>query len=150
MRRRFLWLVPAAAGAATLAAVGLAGPGGGTYTNVPAANQKAAGYAPASVLSPELRESPVDRYLLGLLAPRFGVRAERRTAESDDDEPIAADAQPEDPLASGGVKADSGWEGTPEERPPAVEQLVPSAFGLAARRSSTAAARAYCLAPSNA
>jgi len=77
----------------------------------------------------ELHDSPVDKYLLGLLAPRF-TATPRATADDDEDEPIAADAQPEDPLASASVAADSGWEGTPEERPPAVDQLVPSAFGL--------------------
>ena len=63
-------------------------------------------------------------------ASQLGPSDARPADGDDDEEPIAADAQPEDPLASGGVKADSGWEGTPEERPPAVDQLVPSAFGL--------------------
>jgi hypothetical protein len=60
MRRRIiLWmLLTAAAGAAT-AAVALAGGGGVNYTNLPAANVKAAGYAPSDVLSPELRQSLV-------------------------------------------------------------------------------------------
>jgi hypothetical protein len=54
MRRRILWMLPLAAAAAT-AAVALADSGGGTYTAVPA-QVKAAGYAPADVLSPELRQ----------------------------------------------------------------------------------------------
>jgi hypothetical protein len=60
MRRRvILWmLLTAAAGAAT-AAVAFAGGGGVNYTNLPAANVKAAGYAPSDVLSPELRQSLV-------------------------------------------------------------------------------------------
>src|SRR5437868_13805931 len=60
MRRRIiLWmLLTAAAGSAT-AAVAFAGGGGVNYTNVPAANVKAAGYVPSDVLSPELRQSLV-------------------------------------------------------------------------------------------
>ena len=57
MRRRILWLVPVAIAAASAAvAVAVANDGGQSYTNVPAANPKAAGYAPSSVLSPELRQ----------------------------------------------------------------------------------------------
>jgi hypothetical protein len=78
----------------------------------------------------ELHDPPVDKYLLGLIAPRFTPGQSTRPATEDDEDPIAADAQPEDPLANSSVSADSGWEGTPEERPPAVDQLVPSAFGL--------------------
>ncbi len=78
----------------------------------------------------ELLEPPVDRYLLGLLAPHFGSRTPSSTTEEQESDPIAADAQPEDPLANSSVSSDSGWEGTPEDRPPAVDQLVPSAFGL--------------------
>jgi Helicase conserved C-terminal domain len=81
----------------------------------------------------ELHDAPVDRYLLGLLAPRFGFDvppSSTSTGEAEEVDPIEADSQPEDPLASGSVSADSGWEGTPEDRPPAVDQLVPSAFGL--------------------
>ena len=52
------------------------------------------------------REAPVDRYLLGLLAPRFGSDAQpaaaRGAGDDDDEDPIAADAQPEDELATAG------------------------------------------------
>jgi hypothetical protein len=58
MKRRILWMLPAFAGAATLATIGLAGGGNDSYTNV-AANTKAAGYAPSSLLSPELRQTLV-------------------------------------------------------------------------------------------
>jgi hypothetical protein len=58
MRKRILWMLPVAVAAAS-AAVAFADDGGPSITNVPAANQKAAGYAPASVLSPELRQVPV-------------------------------------------------------------------------------------------
>ena len=58
MRRRILWVLPIAAAAAGTA-VALAGSGGMTYTNVPNANSRAIGYAPASVLSPELRQTMV-------------------------------------------------------------------------------------------
>jgi hypothetical protein len=82
----------------------------------------------------QLRDPPVDRYLLGLLAPRFSFGAPPPAppaggGEGDDDS-IAADALPEDELAEGGTTADSGEEGTVEDRPPAVDQLLPSAFGL--------------------
>ncbi len=80
----------------------------------------------------ELFDAPVDRYLLGLLAPRFGFNAPAADTSADEEEadPIQADAQPEDPLANSSVASDSGWEGTPEDRPPAIDQLVPSTFGL--------------------
>src|SRR5438128_1756153 len=84
----------------------------------------------------ELHEAPVDRYLLGLLAPRFSLGSALPASRSDgaapgdDEDPIAADAQPDDDLAGGGITADSGEEGTAEDRPPAADQLVPSAFGL--------------------
>jgi hypothetical protein len=55
MRRRIFWMLPVVVAGAS-AAVALAGGGGVSYTNVPAANSKAEGYAPASVLSPELRQ----------------------------------------------------------------------------------------------
>jgi len=82
----------------------------------------------------ELYDAPVDRYLLGLLAPRFGPRpgstGDGAGAERDGDDSIAADALPEDDLADAGITADSGEEGTVEDRPPAADQLVPSSFGL--------------------
>ena len=83
----------------------------------------------------ELREAPVDRYLLALLAPRFKLDGASTTwtgheSPDEDEETIAADALPEDGLAEGGITSDSGEEGTVEDRPPAVDQLVPSAFGL--------------------
>ncbi len=57
MRRRILWaLVAAVAAASAVVAVAVAKDSGVSYTNVPSANSKAAGYAPASVLSPELRQ----------------------------------------------------------------------------------------------
>jgi hypothetical protein len=55
MRRRILWMLPIAVAAAGTA-VALANDGAVNYTDVPAANVKAAGFAPASVLSPELRQ----------------------------------------------------------------------------------------------
>jgi hypothetical protein len=58
MRRRILWILPVATVAVTVAAVGLADSGSDPLTSV-AAQVKAAGYAPANVLSPELRESVV-------------------------------------------------------------------------------------------
>jgi hypothetical protein len=83
----------------------------------------------------ELEEAPIDAYLLGLLAPRFGAGrsispSTYEDAESSDNDPIAADALPDDGLDEGGITSDSGEEGTAEERPPAADQLVPSAFGL--------------------
>jgi hypothetical protein len=77
----------------------------------------------------ELREAPIDRYLLGLLAPRFTTDGSAATGE-DGEQSIATERLPEDELARGAVGPDSGEEGTVEERPPAVEQLVPSSFGL--------------------
>jgi hypothetical protein len=57
MKKRILWMLPVAVAAASAAvAVAVANDGGPSYTNVPNANPKAAGYAPASVLSPELRQ----------------------------------------------------------------------------------------------
>jgi hypothetical protein len=85
----------------------------------------------------ELHEPPVDRYLLGLLAPRFFfgrassiTRSDGAAADGEEEDPIAADAQPDDGLAGAGITADEGEEGTAEDRPPAADQLVPSAFGL--------------------
>ncbi|MGI8624294.1 MAG: DISARM system helicase DrmA, partial [Solirubrobacteraceae bacterium] len=63
----------------------------------------------------ELLDAPVDQYLLGLLAPRRGN--------------ADAPGPPEDELATA-VSDDSGAEGHAEDRPAAVEQLVPSAFGM--------------------
>src|SRR3954453_19777347 len=91
----------------------------------------------------ELVDYPIDVYLLGLLAPRFAavIGAEESATGSavgdpsgsdgdDPDELRAADVLPEDALASGTGGYDSIDEGTADDRPPAVEQLVPSAFGL--------------------
>lgn len=58
MKRRILWMLPVAAVAVALAAVGLADSGGGSFTTVPA-QIKAAGYAPPDVLSPEVRQTMV-------------------------------------------------------------------------------------------
>ena len=57
-------------------------------------------------------------------------RSRGHRSTDDDEDPIAADVLPEDELADGGVTADEGEEGTAEERPPAVDQLVPSSFGM--------------------
>jgi len=59
MRRRILWMLPLVVAAASTAVVAIAGGGGVSYSNVPTADVKAAGYAPASVLSPELRQEMV-------------------------------------------------------------------------------------------
>lgn len=86
-------------------------------------------------------QAPIDAYLLGLLAPRFptptagaGGSVAAATAaveaEPDDEEPPAADLLPEDDLASGTGGHDSLDEGTADDRPPAVDQMSPSAFGL--------------------
>jgi len=59
MNRRILWMLPVA-GAAVLVASGAASPiSGPSLTNVPNANTKSNGYAPPSVLSPELRQTIV-------------------------------------------------------------------------------------------
>ena len=84
----------------------------------------------------ELREPPVDQYVLGLLAPRFRLGGSPVSpvhggaADEDADDPVAADQLPDDGLAGGGITSDSGEEGITEDRPPAADQLVPSAFGL--------------------
>src|SRR4051812_26502640 len=81
----------------------------------------------------ELLEAPVDRYLLGLLAPRRdGLLHESgsKAGQDPDESGAAFEALPEDDLAAAGAPADSGEEGQPDDRPPAVEQLVPSAFGM--------------------
>ena len=70
---------------------------------------------PAGGEEEELRERPSDRYLLGMLAPREQAEVEQ---------------VPEDDLAVGDVSEDSGEEGTPEVAPPAVDQLMPSTFGM--------------------
>jgi uncharacterized protein DUF839 len=55
MTKRILWMLPAALVAASVTAVSLAGPPNGpTLTNVPNANTKAVGYAPANATSAEL------------------------------------------------------------------------------------------------
>ena len=83
----------------------------------------------------ELLEPPVDRYLLGLARPalrvdrpprsqRRGVRQRRGRGGSDRGGRAARRR------AGAAGTADSGEEGTAEDRPPAVDQLVPSAFGL--------------------
>ena len=82
----------------------------------------------------ELPEAPVDRYVLGMLAPRFRFGspppAPPAGGGDEDDDSIAFDALPEDDLADGGIMADEGEDGRAEDRPPALDQLVPSAFGL--------------------
>ena len=59
MRRRILWMLPVVVVAAAGAAVALAGGGSVSYTDVPTADVKATGYAPADVLSPELGQTMV-------------------------------------------------------------------------------------------
>ena len=83
----------------------------------------------------ELDDAPVDRYVLALLAPRFnfaptGSNGSAGSAQEDGEESVAADTLPEDGLADAGITADFGEEGTAEDRPPAVDQLVPSSFGM--------------------
>jgi len=63
----------------------------------------------------ELDEQPSERYLLGMLAPR---------------EHPSLDPVPDEELGVGDVSGDSGEEGEPEPAAPAVDQLVPSAFGM--------------------
>ena len=67
----------------------------------------------------ELEDAPIDRYLLGLLAPQFRFGVGAGTGSSGDDEPMAAELLPEDGLADGGITEDFGEEGTVEDRPPA-------------------------------
>ncbi len=88
---------------------------------------------PAGGPDEELLEAPVDRYLLGLLAPRRdGLPRETRlgAGEDPDESGAAFEALPEDDLAAAVASADTGEEGHADDRPPAVEQLVPSAFGM--------------------
>src|SRR5262245_32210655 len=60
MRRRILWMLPIGIVTAAAAAVAVAlPPSGPTFTPVPNANTKSPGYAPASVLSPELTQTVV-------------------------------------------------------------------------------------------
>jgi Helicase conserved C-terminal domain len=73
----------------------------------------------------ELVDAPIDRYLLGLLAPTRS--RDVGAVHDDEDESGAADEVPEDELA---VAIDAGEDGSTEERPAAVNQLVPSSFGL--------------------
>jgi hypothetical protein len=72
MRKRILWMLPAGAAAAAIAGVGLADSGGSSFTSVPA-QVKAAGYAPANVLSPELTESVVAQGSMRLDGPQDPV-----------------------------------------------------------------------------
>jgi Alkaline phosphatase PhoX len=59
MRKRILWMLPVAAAAAGAAVALAEPPSGPSLTPVPAANTKSPGYAPASVLSPELSQVAV-------------------------------------------------------------------------------------------
>jgi hypothetical protein len=80
---------------------------------------------PAGGPEEELVDAPIDRYLLGLLAP---TRSRDVVAVCDNEEEGgAADEVSEDELA---VAVDAGEDGSTEERPAAVNQLVPSSFGL--------------------
>ena len=56
MKNRVRWVIGFAAMAAVVAAAGAASPSGPSLTSVPSANTKSTGYAPPSVLSPELRQ----------------------------------------------------------------------------------------------
>ena len=85
---------------------------------------------PAAGPEEELRDAPVDRYLLGLLAPRRLPFGSASASADEDDVGAAFDALPEDDLAAAGAPEDSGEEGAADDRPPAVDQLVPSAFGM--------------------
>jgi secreted PhoX family phosphatase len=59
MNRRIFWMLPVAS-AAVLAATGAASPiSGPSLTNIPNANTKSNGFAPSSMLSPELRQTIV-------------------------------------------------------------------------------------------
>src|SRR3954451_22209738 len=73
----------------------------------------------------ELHGPPVDRYLLGLLAPRFafdrqpaGSQADSSVNGDDEEDPIGADAQLEAALADWTSVA--GGEGNGEDPPPAA------------------------------
>src|SRR4051794_39125360 len=81
---------------------------------------------PAGGPEEELFDAPVDQYLLGLIAPRFARWHGAAVSGDDDEESVELELQPEDELAEGGITADSPEEGTVEDRPPAVDQLIPS------------------------
>jgi hypothetical protein len=78
----------------------------------------------------EIPDPPVDRYVLGLLAPRFNFAAVATNGGADEDDSAGAEGLPEDDLADAGIAHDSAEEGVVEERPPAIDQLVPSSFGV--------------------
>jgi hypothetical protein len=85
----------------------------------------------------ELLDSPVDRYLLGQLAPRFAAKPEDDPGtahapdeSADNEDPVAELTLPDDELAAGALTADSGADGIPEGRPPAADQLLPSTLGF--------------------
>jgi hypothetical protein len=83
----------------------------------------------------ELAQRPTDTYLLGLLAPRYvagslGAAQPTDADDENDDELVDFSTLPEDDLAGASATADEGEDGTAEDRPPALDQLVPSAFGL--------------------
>jgi hypothetical protein len=78
----------------------------------------------------ELDDPPVDRYILGLLAPRFNFESVATPSADEDEDPAGAETLPEDDLGDAGITEDSGEEGQPEERPPANDQLLPSSFGV--------------------
>src|SRR4051812_21842836 len=65
----------------------------------------------------ELPLAPVAASLLGLLAPRLSHERGAPPRANDEDDNAAAEELPEDGLATGGVTADSGEEGTAEDRP---------------------------------
>jgi hypothetical protein len=74
MKRRILWMLPVAVVAAAAAAVAVAlPPSGPRLTPVPSANTKSPGYAPASVLSPELTQTVVAQGSSKLENPSAGV-----------------------------------------------------------------------------
>jgi hypothetical protein len=71
-RLRVLGIVGLALGAVAVAATAFAGPGGG-LTNVPNANTKSDGYAPASIPSPELAQHAVAQGSTRVEDPSAGV-----------------------------------------------------------------------------
>ena len=62
MKNRVRWVIGFATIAAVVAAAGAASPSGPSLTSVPNANTKSTGYAPPSILSPELRQIVVRSY----------------------------------------------------------------------------------------